>query len=165
MPLFPTFLDLSDAAVLVVGEGREADRKAEKMAPFCGSVLRSPYPPDFDECPALVILAEKDHPDNEALAASFREAHIPVNVADRPELCDFRFPSLITKGDLSIGIATGGRAPALAALLRRRLEDALPDDLEALLDAAAGLTAEARRTIPDQRERARFLRSRLTELL
>ena len=59
MPLFPAFLDLSDAAVLVVGEGREADRKTEKMAPFCRRVLRSPYPPDFDECPALVILAEK----------------------------------------------------------------------------------------------------------
>lgn len=165
MPLFPAFLDLSDAAVLVVGEGREADRKAEKMAPFCRSVLRSPYPPTFDERPALVILAEKDHPDNEALAARFREAHIPVNVADRPELCDFRFPSLITRGDLSIGIATNGKAPALAALLRQHIESALPDDLEAILDAAADLTAALRQTEPDPQNRARILREELQKRL
>ena len=45
MPLFPAFLDLSHSTVLVVGEGPEADRKAEKMAPFCNCVRRCPYPP------------------------------------------------------------------------------------------------------------------------
>lgn len=164
MPLFPAFLDLSDAAVLVVGEGSEADRKAARMAPFCRTVLRSPYPPVYSERPALVILAEQNHPDNEILAAHFRALHIPVNVADRPELCDFRFPSLITRGDLSIGIATNGKAPALGALLRTRIDNALPDDLESLLDTAAALTAALRQTIPDQHERARILREELQKL-
>ena len=91
MPLFPACLDLTRAAVLVVGEGHEADLKASRMAPFCREVLRCPYPPVFDERPALVILAEKEHPDNGRWAAHFRELHIPVNVADRPELCDFVF--------------------------------------------------------------------------
>ena len=165
MPLFPVFLDLSDAAVLVVGEGAEADRKAASMVPFCRTVLRSPYPPVPDTRPALVILAEPNHPDNEALADKFREARIPVNVADRPELCDFRFPSLITRGDLSIGIATNGKAPAFGALLRRKIEDALPDDLESLLNTAAALTTQLRETIPDQHKRARILREALQKLL
>ena len=88
-----------------------------------------------------------------------------MNVADRPELCDFRFPSLITKGEVSIGIATNGKAPALSALLREHIESALPNDLEAILDAAADLTAELRQTEPDPTKRARILREELQKLL
>ena len=165
MPLFPAFLDLSDASVLIVGEGAEADRKAAKMVPFCKKILRCPYPPSYSERPALVLLTQKDHPENEVWAARFRAQHIPVNVADRPELCDFRFPGLIARGDVSVGVATDGRAPALAALLRERIEQALPEDLEAILDAAADLTAELRKTTPDQQERARLLREELQKLL
>ncbi len=165
MPLFPAFIDLSDSAVLVVGEGPEADRKTQKMAPFCREVQRCLYPPTWSERPALVFLTEKDHPDNEALADHFLALGIPVNVADRPELCDFRFPSLILRGDVSVGIATGGKAPALAALLRQRLETALPEDLEAILDDAAQLTAQLRKTIPDPTERGRILRAQLEQLL
>lgn len=165
MPLFPACLDLSDATVLVVGEGHEADSKAEKMAPFCEKVARCPYPPRYEDLPALVILAEKDHPDNEFWAAHFRERGVTVNVADRPELCDFIFPSVIVRGDVSIAIATGGKAPALSALLRQRIEDALPEDLEAILETAAELTRELRKTIPDPHERGKSIRARLKEML
>ena len=165
MPLFPACLDLSDATVLVVGEGHEADSKAEKMAPFCDKVVRCPYPPRYEALPALVILAEKDHSDNEFWAAHFRERGVTVNVADRPELCDFIFPSVIVRGDVSIAIATGGKAPALSALLRRRIEEALPEDLEAIAEAAAELTRELRKTIPDPHERGKAIRARLKEML
>lgn len=163
MPLFPAFLDLSGSTVLVVGEGKEADRKAEKMAPFCKTVARCPYPPRYDGLPALAILAEKNHPDNEAWAAHFRERGVPVNVADRPELCDFRFPSLIVRGDVSVGIATDGKAPALAALLREQIETALPEDLDAIAQAAGALTAGLRKTIPDPKERGKAIREKLKE--
>ena len=165
MPLFPACLDLSDATVLVVGEGHEADSKAEKMAPFCEKVARCPYPPRYENLPALVILAEKDHPDNEFWAAHFRERGVTVNVADRPELCDFIFPSVIVRGDVSIAIATGGKAPALSVLLRQRIENALPEDLEAIAEAAAELTRELRKTIPDPHERGKAIRARLKEML
>lgn len=91
--------------------------------------------------------------------------HIPVNVADRPELSDFRFPALITRGPVSLGIATAGAAPVLASVLRRRIEAALPQELEDVLDAAAALTAELRRTVPDQEERTRILRRELEKML
>lgn len=165
MPLFPAFLDLSKSTVLVVGQGHEADSKAEKMAPFCREVVRCPYPPVYEEVPALVILAEKDHPDNEAWAAYFRSLGVTVNVADRPELCDFIFPSLIVRGDVSVGIATNGKAPALSALLRRRIQEALPEDLEAITAVAAELTQQLRKTIPDPHERGKAIRERLRALL
>ena len=165
MALFPMCVDLSDQAVLVVGEGPEADSKAAKMAPFCKTVLRCPYPPEYDAAPALVILAQKDHPDNESLAAHFRSLHIPVNVADRPELCDFRFPSLITRGDVTVSLTTGGKAPVLGTLLRERIECALPEDLEAIAQTAAELTARLRQSTPDPRERTRLLRELLRKVL
>ena len=164
MPLFPAFLDLSKSTVLVVGQGHEADSKAEKMAPFCARVERCPYPPVYEEVPALVILAEKDHPDNEAWAAHFRSLGVTVNVADRPELGDFIFPSLIVRGDVSVGIATNGKAPALSALLRRRIQEALPEDLEAIAAVAAELTQQLRKTIPDPHQRGKAIRERLGEL-
>ena len=164
MPLFPACIDLSHASVLVVGEGHEAELKAERMTPFCEKVLRCPYPPVYEALPAMVILAEKEHPDNERWAEHFRGQHIPVNVADRPELCDFVFPSLIVRGDATIAIATAGKAPALSMLLRQKIEDALPDDLETILDTAAAITAELRQTIPDPHQRGRAIRQRLREL-
>ena len=66
---------------------------------------------------------------------------------------------------MSIAIATGGKAPALSALLRRRIEDALPEDLEAIAEAAAELTRELRKTIPDSHERGKAIRARLKEML
>ena len=165
MPLFPMFLDLSQATVLVVGDGAEAQRKAELLKPFCACVLRRSYPPAVSEAPALVILAERNHPDNEALAAQFREMHIPVNVCDRPELCDFRFPSLITRGEISGGLSTGGGAPVLRGLLREQLEDALPENLDEIARAAAALTARLRAEVPDQKERARLLREMIEQML
>lgn len=164
-PLFPAFLDLSDAEVLVVGRGAEADRKAEKMAYFCRRVVRCDYPPVFEEKPALAILAEPGNPDNALWAARFREMGIPVNVCDRPELCDFRFPALVTRGAVSVGIATAGAAPVLAGLLRQKIDAVLPDDLESILTAAADLTAELRQSIPDPKERTRLLRQELGRLL
>ena len=165
MPLFPACIDLSRAKVLVVGEGHEAELKAQRMAPFCEEVLCCPYPPAYDEPPALVILAQKEHPDNGRWAEHFRALHIPVNVADRPELCDFVFPSRVVRGDATIAIATAGKAPALSMLLRQKIEDALPEDLEAILNTAAALTAELRQSIPDPHERGKVLREKLRELL
>ena len=164
-PLFPAFLDLSDAEVLVVGRGAEADRKAEKMAPFCRRVVRCDYPPVFEETPAQAILAEPGNPDNALWAARFREMGVPVHVCDRPELCAFRFPALITRGAVSVGIATAGAAPVLAGLLRQKIDAVLPDDLESILTAAADLTAELRQSVPDPKERTRLLRQELGKLL
>ena len=64
----------------------------------------------------------------------------------------------------ALASATGGKAPALSALLRKRIEDTLPEDTEAILEAAAALTRELRKTIPDPHERGRAIRERLEAL-
>ena len=44
-----------------------------------------------------------------------------MNVADRPALCTFISPSVLTRGDLTLAISTGGKSPALARKIRRDL--------------------------------------------
>jgi siroheme synthase-like protein len=51
--------------------------------------------------------------------------------------------SVIRRGDLVVTIGTGGRSPALAAQLRRRLEEEIGPEYETLLD----LLAEAREAL------------------
>lgn len=73
----------------------------------------------------------------EWLAAAARARGIPVNIEDVPELCDMHVPALVRRGDLLLTISTGGRAPALAAALRARLEAAFGPEWEDRLEALA----------------------------
>lgn len=161
MNLFPMMVDLTGKTVLILGTGEEAEDKARRMAPF-GCVLDCRRTEEFgdfsDPLPALVILADRFHPKNAAIAAQCRSLGIPVNAVDDPSLCDFIFPSLITRGSLTVALSTGGAAPAAGKLLRQRIEQALPEDTEGLMDWAGALTARLRASIPDMALRGRILR-------
>ena len=86
-----------------------------------------------------------------------------ISLGDNVQLSDH--VTLIARGPVSVGIATAGAAPVLAGLLRQRVEEALPENLEDVFTAAAALTAELRRTVPAPAERTRLLRSELERLL
>jgi siroheme synthase-like protein len=62
-----------------------------------------------------------------------RSRNIPVNVADTPDLCDFYLGSVVTKGQLKIGISTNGQSPTFAKRFRQVLEDVLPDETNDLV--------------------------------
>jgi siroheme synthase-like protein len=55
-------------------------------------------------------------------------------VADTPDLCDFYLGSIVKKGDLKIAISTNGKSPTLSKRMRQYLEEAIPDDIQELLD-------------------------------
>ena len=74
---------------------------------------------------------------------------IPVNVVDMPELCSFYFPSLVTRGDLTVAVSTGGKSPGGAAWLRRHLEKHIPDQTEGILEWASSLRQRLRREEPE----------------
>jgi len=56
------------------------------------------------------------------LARRARAGGILVNVEDMPELCDFHVPAIARRGDLTLTVSTGGRAPGLAKRLREWLQ-------------------------------------------
>ena len=52
-----------------------------------------------------------------------------VNVADRPDLCDFTTPSILDRDPVLVAIGTSGASAGLAKQLRLRLERILPPRL------------------------------------
>jgi precorrin-2 dehydrogenase/sirohydrochlorin ferrochelatase len=67
-----------------------------------------------------------------------RAAGLLVNVADAPEWCDFQVPATVHRGDLTLCVATNGRSPAVAAMVRQRLDRVFGEEY-GLLTALAGL--------------------------
>ena len=156
MPLFPMFVNLDHAPVLLAGGGTVALRKAEKLLPYgpCLTVVAPEITPElaalpgltlcrrpFEESdlqgpPALVIAATDDTPLNRKIAALCKAQRIPVNVVDDLTACGFVFPALVRRGRLSVGISTGGASPTAAVWLKERIEALLPpyfaDSLERL---------------------------------
>lgn len=57
-----------------------------------------------------------------------------VNIADKPELCDFYLSSVVQKGSLKIAISTNGKSPTLAKRLKEILSLSIPDEIETSLD-------------------------------
>ena len=82
----------------------------------------------------LVILATDNKNLHERIRRVTRRKRILINVADTPDLCDFYLGSVVTKGNLKIGISTNGKSPTIAKRMREYLEEVLPDDTNALLE-------------------------------
>lgn len=83
---------------------------------------------DLELKPMFVIIAlEGEGDDKQAdrrkyIAGLCREQNILVNSVDDRENCDFFFPSIVRKESLTVGISTGGTAPAKAMELRKGIE-------------------------------------------
>jgi uroporphyrin-III C-methyltransferase/precorrin-2 dehydrogenase/sirohydrochlorin ferrochelatase len=50
---------------------------------------------------------------------------VPINVVDRPELCDFYTPALVNRAPLAVAIGSEGVAPVLTRHVRARIEGML----------------------------------------
>jgi precorrin-2 dehydrogenase/sirohydrochlorin ferrochelatase len=73
---------------------------------------------DFD----IIIAATDDEEMNIELSKQARKSRIPICVVDHPDLCDFYFPATTDFGNLKIAVSTSGKSPAMANVLRERLE-------------------------------------------
>ena len=104
----------------------------------------------------LVFVATGDLAADDAAAEQARRAGVPVNVADRPDLCDFIMPAIVERGAVTVGISTGGAAPALARTLRARIEAALPARLGELVRFAGSFRNSAKTLIEGASQRRRF---------
>lgn len=71
----------------------------------------------------LVIAATNSSEVNGAVFRACRARRVLCNAVDDPEHCDFFYPAVVRRGMLQIAISTNGHAPALAARLRKELEE------------------------------------------
>jgi uroporphyrin-III C-methyltransferase/precorrin-2 dehydrogenase/sirohydrochlorin ferrochelatase len=162
MQHFPTFLDLRDRTVLVLGDGEVAARKAAPLARAGARIRRAGrFDPALLNGIVLALGADAPEADLRALSAAAQSRGIPVNIVDRPELCSFIMPAIIERGPVTVAISTGGASPVLARMLRQRIEALLPPAIGALAALAGRFTAAVRRTLPDLAARRRFLEAAL----
>ena len=158
--LFPVFFKLHQLDILVVGGGYVGLEKLEailKNSPAARVTLVGAeiLQPDIyrlaEEYPHvtvherefrrrdlrdkdLVFLATNNRSLHEKVKKITRKRHIMTNVADTPDLCDFYLSSVVKKGDLKIAISSNGKSPTLTKRIREYLEEAIPDDVQTLLD-------------------------------
>ena len=139
----PIFGRIAGKRVVVVGEGPMADAKA-RLVERAGGIVCGETEAHHA---SLGFVALKNARAAEAAAIRLRGKGLLVNVADRPDLCDFTLPSILERGPVLIAVSTGGASAGLAKHLRLRLERILPESLGTL---AMGLAAAR------DRMRARF---------
>ena len=82
----------------------------------------------------LVMLATDDTALHGRIRTLARKRKLLVNVADTPDLCDFYLGSVVTKGNLKIGVSTNGKSPTIAKRIREYLDEALPENTNDLLN-------------------------------
>lgn len=157
--LYPVFLKLETLALLIIGGGKIALEKlesvlgnspetsirlvAKEITPevralqnqFTNLKLyeRAYNGDDFNDIDVAIIAVNDIE-----LAAQIREdAHqknVLVNIADKPELCDFYLGSIVKKGSLKIAISTNGKSPTIAKRLRETFTETIPDEMDLVLN-------------------------------
>jgi precorrin-2 dehydrogenase/sirohydrochlorin ferrochelatase len=157
--LFPVFLKLEELETLIVGAGNVGIEKLQallKSSPKAGvTVVAAEIRQEIKAMAAqnkkikliernfrvrdlqykdIVILATDDHQLHERIRVLARKRRMLINVADTPTLCDFYLGSVVTKGNIKIGISTNGKSPTIAKRMREFFEDTLPEETETLLD-------------------------------
>ena len=154
--LLPVFLKLDRRRVLLVGGGPvargkltgllEAGARVTVVAPEVHpdieaagvTVLRRAFEPgDLDA--AWLVVAAAPPEVNRAVAAAAEERGVFVNAVDDPATASAYSGGVFRRGGLTIAVSTGGRAPALAGLLREALEAMVPEDVALWVDEARRL--------------------------
>ena len=79
-----------------------------------------------------------------------------VNVADRPQFCDFIMPAIVDRDPLVIAISTGGASPILGRMLKARLESLIPAAYGRLADLMGGFRDAVSKAIASPIQRRRF---------
>ena len=157
--MYPAFLNLATRKVVVVGGGpvaaskvaglREAGAQVTIVAPDMRPELeqagltlvrRAFEPADLDGAWWVVAAAPPEV--NRAVMAAAESRHVFVNAVDDPAAATAYLGGVVRRAGVTVAISTGGRAPALAGLLREALDAWLPADLERWMAAAD----DARRT-------------------
>jgi precorrin-2 dehydrogenase/sirohydrochlorin ferrochelatase len=163
MNSFPAFYPLSGRRVAIVGEGEGAEAKARLFEGSPAEIVRLNAAQGADPAAyagaVLAFVALKDEAEAQAAAAAARAAHVPVNVVDRPALCDFTTPDLIDRGEVVAAIGTGGTAPILASLLRGDIEARVPEGAGRIAGLLGRMQGEVRAAFPELAQRRAFLRS------
>lgn len=181
--LYPVALNVRDRRCVVVGGGSVGVRKARALlaagaevtviapmaSPALGTLaedervtyLAEPFSPAHLEEAFLVIAATDRGEVNQAVADTARARGVLLNLAaeaGEAETGDFAAMAAVRRGDLILGVTTGGAGPALTARIKQDLEAQYGAYWEWYVSLLGTMRMVAKRDIPDAEERAKALR-------
>ncbi len=174
MSFFPSYLNLEDKRILLIGGGYIALEKLEKLIDFTMKikVIAKEVSDDFLEFASknnisiekrayikddiknydIVIVATNTKDLHKAIYQESRSSRVLVNSVDNTKYCDFIFPSYIKQGDLTISISTSGASPAMAKRIRVYIEKFIPPNIGEFLKEMKSL----RKSMPKGKKRMEF---------
>jgi len=156
--LFPVFLKLNQLHTVIIGAGPVGMEKltavlnqstqaeisivaehiceeimviAERLPQI--TLLNKSYQAEDLLLADIVIAATNNNTLNEEIQRDAHALKLLVNVADKPDLCDFYLGSIVKKGDLKIAISTNGKSPTIAKRLKELFNESLPNELDITL--------------------------------
>lgn len=162
--LFPVFLKLNDLHTVLIGGGKVGLEKLtailsnstqaqvtvisreflpeiyELAAQYDGlTIIQKSFTDDDLNDAEVVIAATNDSDLNKYIRQAAHDRKLLINVADKPELCDFYLASIVQKGDLKLAISTNGKSPTIAKRLKEVLNESIPDELDTTLQQMSEL--------------------------
>ncbi|GAB5457277.1 MAG: siroheme synthase CysG [Henriciella sp.] len=178
MRLFPAFFYTDDMHVTVFGGGEEARRKVRLLSKtsalitviidndidqgfaeeFAGRITIAPRAmagQALDRSKFAIIACRTDANSDESIEWA-REYGLPINVVDRPELCDFTVPSILERGEIVAAVGSGGAAPVLAKRVRTQLEALMPQNMGPLSVMAKAFRPAVYEALNDGTARRQF---------
>lgn len=162
MESFPAFFPLAGRRVVIVGSDDQAEGKAQLFNGSPAELVRvddgRALDPDTYRGAALAFITGADVPFAKLAAQAAREAGVPVNVVDRPELCDFFTPALVDRGEVVAAVGTRGASPVLAQRLKAGIEAVVPAGAGRLAALLRQFREEVREAFPEMGGRADFVR-------
>ena len=107
--------------------------------------------------PDLLAVATNDQKLNVQLSKRARSAGCMVYVADNPSISDFILPAVARIGDVRIAMSTGGKSPAMAKVLRQRVERLITQEDLLQIKLQNYMRAILKQQISDQKVRKKIL--------
>ncbi len=161
MDVFPAFVPLMGRRVGLTGSGEGLAARHRLLSGSPAQIIALDLSEAADPRSwagmALGFVADPDLAACAAAAAAARAAGVPVNVMDRPALCDFTVPAIIDRGAVVAALGTGGASPLLVSRLRAEIETRLPPGLGRLATYLEARKDVLRARFPDPADRRVFL--------
>ncbi len=175
MAYFPFFIDIKDKRCLVVGGGKVALRKIQKLIEFGAQIIviapnviseissldgieiryREFLDEDIEN--AFMVIGATDNSElNTHIFKLCNQSNILVNTVEDEEKCGFIFPALVHKENITVGITTSGKSPFYSKLLREKIEKMLEDKADECVDILGEIRPVIKRSFntPEQKKKA-----------
>jgi len=185
--LYPIFLNIERKNCLIVGGGSVALRKVKSLL-SCGATVEviSPvvreeirqfaeenrillkirgFEDGDEEGRFLIFAATGDRKLNQHIAELCREKTVWLNAVDDPENCDFYVPAILRRGDVCAAVSTSGDSPLLAAHLRDKVADVLPEEIGELAGILGAIRPQVTASAKSHKEKKALYEALLQEEL